>query len=378
MSTPYMGLTLPVVSSTPGPLYASENNQAFLVVDAHDHAPGNGLPIPSSGINLNADLPFNTNNATLLRSTRYVSQVSPLSLPADLTCIYVSGGNLYYNNQIGQQVQITAGAALNATSIGGIGGDYATSTASVFYTSVDSTFTFWSAPNTSADIDAGCYTMRNQTPSAPGFTQCPSPTLSSNVGVFWFNALPASTKILTVDSAGNIADVYDVDNSTLEVVANNIQVKNNGITTAKIADANVTRPKLVPVGQIKSSSSVSSSYTNSGSLQQISNLSISITTTGRPVVVGLESDGGGLGTPSGVYFSNTNNPSGQIVLRKDTVQIRNYICSGGVNETIFGPMLLALDTPVAGTYTYDLQFYNPGGGGAVGHCDYMILYAYEL
>lgn len=246
MPTPNMGLVLPVVSSTPGPLYASENNQAFSVIDAHDHSPGSGVPIPSVGISLNADLPFNGNNATLLRSTRYVDQVAPISLGTDLGCLYISGGNLYYNNGIGQQIQITAGAALNATSIGGIGGDYSTSTASVFYTSISQTFTFWSDANTTANIDGGPLTIRNNTANSFGVTISADPSISGNYGLTLPQALPGAIKIMTLDAAGNIAAVYDVDNSTIVVATNVIKVPAQGITNVQIANNTILPGNLDP------------------------------------------------------------------------------------------------------------------------------------
>lgn len=228
-TTPNMSLLLPIVSSTIGPLWASELNLAFYGVDAHNHTPGLGVPVPSDGIAINGDLPFNSYNATTLRSTRYDDNVSPLALPSDLTCIYVSGGNLYYNNELGQQVQITAGAALNATSIGGIGGDYATSTASVFYTSATSTFTFWQDANTPALLDVGPITIRPPTISPFGITLQASNSLAADYTITLPLAAPASTKFVTMDSSGNLAAAYDVDNVTIEVNSNNLRVKPGSI-----------------------------------------------------------------------------------------------------------------------------------------------------
>jgi hypothetical protein len=206
-----MGLTLPTVGVTLGPEWATEVNAAFTQIDAHNHTTGQGVPIPTNGISINADFPFNSFNATLLRSTNYVNQVSPLSGVNDIGCIYVSGGNLWYNNQVGQQVQITQGAGLDASTVGGFGGDYGTSTASAFYTSATSTFTFWQAPNQSALMDMGPIILHNTSSIATGITlQAPNP-LAGSYTLTLPNSLPASTKILTVDNAGNIGDVYDVD-----------------------------------------------------------------------------------------------------------------------------------------------------------------------
>lgn len=60
----------------------------------------------------------------------------------------------------------------------------------------------------------------------------------------------------------------------------------NSVTTIKITDANVTRAKLEAVGQQLSSSS-GSFTTSSTSATDVTNLSISLTTTGRPFVLEL-------------------------------------------------------------------------------------------
>lgn len=223
-TTPNMNLLLPVVTSTIGPLWASELNAAQFTIDSHDHTSGKGVPIPSNGIQLNADLTFNSFNATFLRSSQYTDNSSPLALPGDIRAIYASGGDLYYNNGIGQQIQITAGAGLNATSIGGIGGDYGTSTASVFYTSATSTFTFWQDVNTPALLDVGPITIRPATVSPFGITLEAPNSLAGDYTATLPGAPPASTKILTMDNTGNIAANYDVDNVTLQVSGNLLSV----------------------------------------------------------------------------------------------------------------------------------------------------------
>jgi hypothetical protein len=204
-TTPNMGMLLPDPTITPGPTYASENNGAFDVIDSHDHTSGKGLPVPSNGLNINGDLPFNNFNATTIRAARFQSQTSPLTTPSDLSQLYVVNGNLFYNNQLGQQVQITVGNALDATSIGGIGGDYATSTALEFYTTSIRTFTFWSANNVPANLDAGSITIREIATNPFGITVSSPPSLPAAYTLVLPSALPSATSALQVDSVGNIS-----------------------------------------------------------------------------------------------------------------------------------------------------------------------------
>ena len=204
-TTPNMDLLLPIPTVTLGPTYASENNAAFTTIDSHDHTTGKGVPVPSNGLNINNDLPFNGYNAASLRSARFTSQSAPLSTPSDVSSIYVSNGNLFYNNQLGQQVQITSGAALDATTIGGIGGDYTTSGALLFYTSGTRTFTFWSSTNVPANIDSGSITIRPIATSPAGVTINAPSALSASYSLTLPLALPSTSSALVSDPSGNLS-----------------------------------------------------------------------------------------------------------------------------------------------------------------------------
>ena len=221
--TANMNLVLPTPTVTPGPEYATENNTAFSVIDSHNHTSGQGVPVPSAGLNINSDLTFQSNNAIALKSSRYTNQGSPLSGPSDLSCVYSSGagGDLYYNDGVGNQIQLTVGGALNAASIGGIGGDYTTSTASVFYTSLNTTFTFWQASGINATLDIGDLIIREEVASAFGVS-ITSPTLSADYTLVLPTALPAQQSFMTLDAAGNIAAPWTVDNVTTKIVANQV------------------------------------------------------------------------------------------------------------------------------------------------------------
>jgi len=167
---------------------------------------GSGVQVPSAGLNINQDLSFQGVNAVNLRSTRFNNQPSPLAGITDLTCLYVSGNNLYYNNGVGNQVQITQGAGLDASTVGGFGGDYGTSTASAFYTSATSTFTFWSNANISAFMDFGQFTVHPSNSSTIGVTITAPTSLGSSYSIALPNAGPvANNSLLVFDAAGNSA-----------------------------------------------------------------------------------------------------------------------------------------------------------------------------
>jgi hypothetical protein len=113
MATTYLNLELPTVSVTLGPTWASEVNTAFETIDDHDHTSGKGRQIPTAGININANLSFNSlYKATSLMSAQFTSQSSALSGASEANSTYSLNGDLYFVNGSGVGVQVTDGGAL--------------------------------------------------------------------------------------------------------------------------------------------------------------------------------------------------------------------------------------------------------------------------
>lgn len=235
VQSPNMLLPVPAVGVTEGPQFATDINGCLAIIDSHDHSADSGVQINPAGININSDLAFNGNNLTLARSVRFQPQVSAISLPADIGCLYEAGVDLYYNDGNGNQVRITQGGAVTGAS-GTITG-LPSGTASASYAA--GTFVFQSATNTPANIDGGSYVYRNNLANSKGLTLSPPNAMGADYTLV-LPALPASQKIMTLDASGNMSAPYVVDNSTIEVSSNIIQVKNAGITGAKIAASTIT------------------------------------------------------------------------------------------------------------------------------------------
>ena len=236
--TPNMDLILPDVSETPGPEWATELNTALTAIDSHDHTSGSGLQVPTAGININEALSMNTYDLTRIRSTRYENQAAALGDAGDVGCIYVAGGNMFFNDSSGVQIQLTAGGALNAASIGGIGGDYSTSSASVYYQSIDETFYFTSDTNTPATINMGSAIIREPSVTSPNAITIKSPTsLSASYDLTLPTALPASTRVLSMSAAGAVQPGV-----ASAIVAADLGT--SSVTTDKIAALAVTAAKI--------------------------------------------------------------------------------------------------------------------------------------
>ncbi len=244
--SPNMNLIIPTVSVDPGPDWAQNINSCLSILDQHTHAPGSGIAITQAAISLTASgepydsLSFNGTNAFALRSTKFINQSAALSLGTDNGCLYEVLGDLYYNNGAGTPVQITLGSS----PVGGGGSitGLPSGTASVSYSA--GAYVFQSATSTAASIDAGTYILRKSTASSPGISiQAPS-ALSGGYNFVFPTALPSSTLIMQLDSSGNMSAALGVDNSTMDISSNNLEVKAGGITATQIANLTITAAQI--------------------------------------------------------------------------------------------------------------------------------------
>jgi hypothetical protein len=213
-----MNLTIPTVATDPGPDWAFNLNNSLTIIDGHNHTTNEGVRVPTDGININADLTFNDFNATSLRSSRYSPELSPLSTPSDLSCVYVSGVDLWYNDSDGNQIRLTESGAPAGTpgSITNL-----VPPAAVTYDPPSQTFIFTSAANTPANVDVENVVLRNFVANSKGLTLKPPAAMAANYSIT-LPALPASTKIMQITSSGVITDVLGVDGTTIQIVGNNL------------------------------------------------------------------------------------------------------------------------------------------------------------
>jgi hypothetical protein len=378
VTSPNMNLPVPVVGSEPGPDWANQINNCMSIIDTHNHSAGYGIPINPSGLDINSDLTFNINNATQLRSVRLYANPSLLSDPTDVSCLYGSGVDLYFNDGSGNQVRITqsGGVAGSPGSIGSLA-----SPASATYVSASEKFVWQSDANVAASLDARDIILRNSSASSNGMTLSPPAAMGSDFTVT-FPALPASIKFLSLDNTGNMGASIYVDASTLEVSSNVLQIKDSGVVTAKIADANVTRAKLEAVGQQTSSNS-GTFTTTSTSYVDVTNLSVTITTTGRLVFIGMISDTTeSSGTGIVKVFDTASLAGGVVSIVRGSTGIAFYNmytrATGATYVESNTPCggICTFNAPAAGTYTYKISIKADSGSSIqVQNCR---LIAYEL
>lgn len=261
-TTPNMSLIVPDVG-TSGPAYATQINTAMDVIDGHDHTPGKGARIPPSGLNINADLPFNGNDAISLRSTRYVAQAAVLATSDDRNCVSSVNGNLYWNNASGTAVQITSGAGLNFASLGTIGGDYGAAgvTASAVYTSILQSFSWLQAASTFAKMGMGDLSIYSTTAGTQAVTlkadaltaayNYTFPVAAPAANTFMRMALGGQGTFVAVNGTANqITVTQNTSDMTLSIPSNAILPGNVSATGSITTTVGFAGPGMVPIGAI--------------------------------------------------------------------------------------------------------------------------------
>lgn len=340
----YMGFPISTIGVDSGLDWETNINAALTAIDSHNHSPGQGQQVQPNGLNISSDLTFQSNNATSLRAARFTPQDSEIPNSGDdVGELYVSGNELYYNDVTGgNQVQLTSNGAVNATS-SGISDGTASAAFSAGVLVVKSTST------SGANIKMQSAVLTNSGDLTNTLT-LQAPTLSGSI-TETLPPIPGSTGFMIMATNGNMA-------ATIPVAG--------GLATSNYADASVTRPKLASVGQ-QVSSSCGIFTTTSTSFVSVTNLSVTITTSGRPVMLMIQADG----TGSSSSFECVSHP-GVLAFFRGVSDISGV----AIPASQVPGCMSYLDAVAAGTYTYTLQAkVNSGGTLAVSNA---VLVAYEL
>ncbi len=111
-------MVLPETGVTLGPEWANLILQALQnVVDSHDHTDGQGTPVRAAGLNI--DSMVDANFQAFINGLYYGLFNNPNFSLVNGT-IQAKGGDLYYRNHAGQNVQVTNGGALAVAGAGAV------------------------------------------------------------------------------------------------------------------------------------------------------------------------------------------------------------------------------------------------------------------
>lgn len=410
--TPNMNLIIPVPGQDPGPDWANNLISSLTIVDAHTHLNGTGVPITPAAININSPLLMNGFTLSATGSVLFATQTTT---PANLN-LYVDSPDLFFVDGNGNNVQMTLGGAVNATS-SGISSGSATAAFVGGALVVDST------TNTPGNVQCGSVLIGNNVASSNFITLSAPNSLASSYPLV-LPAIPSQTNVMTVDTSGNMGSVtYDtVGSSMTSVGANAIGVSMtatganaigasinsassanqigqsmtasgansiaNNITSIISSAANVianartrsvsSNPGLGGVAFATLSGTVS---TTSMTFQTVTAMTITITTSGRPIVLFVApiSTLGGLGaSQSG---GNTCLANFRIVNSTASSALASFQLETGIsaagNSVITAPGFSTLDIQAAGAYTYTFQYASGVSGGTASVIN-MLIFGYEL
>lgn len=353
-----MSLSEPVIGGTLSPQWAMLLNADLTVIDGHNHTPGSGVPIPSGGLNINADLTFNGNN--LLDLNSLVFDGAATGLLSDLS-LSSNGTDLFYKDINGVSIQLTKNGQPN-TSTGNIQGLPSTpiGSAGITWVNAQSAFRFlMDSGAAGANIEAGSYVMRypGSYPTPTGnfiILEAPS-TLATGFSLVLPAALPASQAMLSFSNSGTGAFVTP-DGTTIAISANVLSVPTGGIGTTQLATSAVTPIKL---GAQTTGQSSSTTVTNTtGTYANIA--STTMVLTGQRAV--MISGGGNSASNIIITASGSGVCSGEVALFLDASNIEEYSFSfqaanGGDTFAFPAGAFSFLDSSShpSGTHTYFIR-----------------------
>lgn len=148
------------------------------------------------------------------------------------------------------------------------------------------------------------------------------------------------------------------------------KIADGAITADKIANGAITQIKMGSLGEQLSASCGNYTYAGGGSRQDVTNLSGTITSTGRPIRIELVADTPG--SPDYTYFRFITSSTVTFFLKRGATDICAYQYTPPAGLYI-GSLPYHTDVVAAGTYTYKLQI-----AGAAADVNRVKLLLYEV
>lgn len=228
-TTASMGLTKPDLNDDPG-VWDTHLNASLDLIDVHDHTTGKGVPVPSTGIGINADLTMAGYSLTNLRAACFTVQASFSTARA--LWVKTSDNELYFRNASGTDIQITSGSGLNLSATGGITGDYAAASAALYYDDTAEAYRFLEAaptPNDWSYIKAGGVDIYEHASGISNFVRWASPAaLAASYTLTLGAALPGATALVQVSSAGAVTYSNTIVEDVAAAAGKHISVSTTG------------------------------------------------------------------------------------------------------------------------------------------------------
>lgn len=180
-------------------------------------------------------------------------------------------------------------------------------------------------------------------------------------------ALPASTKSYMASSTGGTLTLNTPDTLASEMTA-------TGANAIRTVSTRTTGTTVAAGGVAISADASGTNSTNS--YTDVAGMTVTITTSGRPVYIGLIAPTAGAGTGGIASASSSCNP--YLKLKRDSTDIGEYQTANG-GSTLSVPIggCNFIDAVAAGTYVYKIQLKNGSGAGGLASVLGRLI-AYEL
>ncbi len=375
-----MNLILPNVgvNGETGPQYALEQNQDLLIIGSHNHGPGSGVQITPTGLNINTNLPFNNNSAIGLYSIQFSAPASSSVLTSLYTNAQSGGGitDLFYNDGAGNIIALTKAGEVNATIASLPGESYS-----------GGTFTWvqGDGSTTPANFDIGSVTIRpNTAGTTNGVVLGPPSAISSQYNI-QLPIVPGSTSFLTIDSSGNMGTTLTT--SLADSVGTTMTSTGaNAVANSRTRSTGSSTEGVGGIAISSSSGTFSSSLNNT--VVPVTNLSVTLTTSGRPVLVFLQAASGGNGIVNISSSSGAGIIQGDIIILNASTIISsqeiliNSAPNGAALGVTYPPSSFqCLDTTISGSpgsYTYSVSVSVTSLVSSSINVNDTVLVAYEI
>lgn len=428
--TTNMNLNLPDPLVTEGPKWAEDLNKSITNVDKHNHNTSKGVKITPTGLDIDRDLSVNGHNVTNARSIISTNNPVPLDGAGDVNAVYASGGNLYWNNNGGGDVQITDDTIMLAAT-DGISRSYDADSISSNTTILSTdTFSAYSVDTTggavaitlpaAGDVIHGRFYLIKDAGGAAGtnnITITPDGSdLIDGAASFVINSNYKSYMIISdgvsswqVIYKANYINGSNISTSAIttakladDAISDTAQITASAVTTTKIANATLTSTDFADASVTKAKRSAANIQVSSSSglyqvndvglssVGPVTNLSVSVTgTNNRPIAINLIPDGSAdPGIIGYTYFgASTITKTMYVHVRRNGSTIYSCLLNDGAytqNQSLFRPgtMVQCIDTsPVVGTNTYQIYISSddsPSRTDLYFRVEYLKLVAYEL
>ena len=158
-----------------------------------------------AGLNITANLPIGGNHLTNVGGMVLVSGNAPTSAGS----FYYSGGNFYVKDATGV-IQLTAAGSINLSAIGAIGGDYGSGDESLNYDLASQEYRLRASSTAFADAVMDDLVLMEPGASPAEFVRITAQAMSASYTLTLPAAVPAATRVLQMDSSGNVTTLDSV------------------------------------------------------------------------------------------------------------------------------------------------------------------------